>query len=152
MNNESFTMKGYVSYVLRDEHGNVKQEGGFRNIVTMSGRAFIVSRMMGTSAAVMSHMGLGTSSTAASAGNTALLTEVGRTAINSTTISTTNSANDTITYVATFSAGVATGALTEIGMFNAASAGTMLNRAVFAVVNKAANDSLTITWKITAGS
>ena len=43
----------------------------------------------------------------------------------------------------------ATGAVTEAGIFNAASGGTMLCRTVFSVVNKGADDSLSVTWTIT---
>jgi hypothetical protein len=37
----------------------------------------------------------------------------------------------------------------EAAIFNAASAGTMLCRTTFAVVNKGANDGMSITWTIT---
>jgi len=40
-------------------------------------------------------------------------------------------------------------AITEAGIFNAASSGDMLCRTVFAVLNKAAADSMVITWTIT---
>ena len=61
---------------------------------------------------------------------------------------TTKAANS-ITYVATFSAGEGTGAITEAGLFNASSAGDMLCRTVFPVINKGVNDSCTITWSVT---
>jgi hypothetical protein len=54
-----------------------------------------------------------------------------------------------VTYVATFGPGVGTGAIVEAGIFNAASSGTMLCRTVFSVVNKGADDAMTITWQIT---
>ena len=73
----------------------------------------------------------------------------GRVALDSTTIVTTSVTNDSIQYVATFPAGTATAGLQEAGIFNASSAGTMLCRTVFAVINKGALDTLTITWKIT---
>lgn len=52
-------------------------------------------------------------------------------------------------YVATFGPGVGTAAITEAGIFNAASAGTMLARTAFPVINKGALDTLTLTWKVT---
>ena len=55
----------------------------------------------------------------------------------------------TVTYVATFGAGEGTGAVTEAGLFNASSGGTLLCRTVFAVVNKGSQDSMTITWSDT---
>jgi hypothetical protein len=104
--------------------------------------------MVGTSKAVMSHMGLGSSTTAAAAGDTDLGSQLGsREALDSSTISGTN--NEKVIYEASFEAGDATGAVTEAGIFNATSAGDMLCRTVFAVVNKGANDSLTVTWTIT---
>ena len=56
---------------------------------------------------------------------------------------------NTIVYTATFAAGTGTGALTEAGVLNASSSGTMLCRTVFSAVNKGADDSVTITWTIT---
>ena len=57
--------------------------------------------------------------------------------------------NNTITYVATFGAGDGTGAVTEAGLFNASSGGSLLCRTVFSVVNKSSTDSMTITWVVT---
>jgi hypothetical protein len=54
-----------------------------------------------------------------------------------------------VTYVASFGAGTGTGAVTEAGILNASSGGTLLCRTEFSVVNKGANDSMSITWTIT---
>lgn len=113
------------------------------NLVVTAGKNFIASRMTGTTTA-MSHMAIGSSSTAAAAGDTGLGAELGRVALSSS--STTGAVT---TYSATFPAGTGTGAVVEAGIFNASSAGTMLCRTTFAVVNKGANDTLTITWQIT---
>ena len=43
-------------------------------------------------------------------------------------------------------------ALREAGIFNAASSGTMLARAVYANIDKQAGDTLTITWTVTIGT
>ena len=80
----------------------------------------------------------------AAVGNTDLGTSINRTAHDSSTVSGT-----TIQYITTFPAGTGTGALTEAGIFNASSSGTMLCRVVFSVINKAAADSLLITWSVT---
>ena len=89
-------------------------------------------------------MAIGTGSTAAAAGNTALGSESARTALTSTTVSGAD-----IVYVDTFAAGTGTGAITEAAILNASSGGTMLCRTVFSVVNKGANDAMTITWTVT---
>lgn len=143
---ENIKAKGALSVVLTDSQGNVKDTREFKNLVVTTGLNFIVSRMKDTTATAMSHMELGTGTTAAAAGDTALGAAIAssRTALTSTTVST-----NTITYVASFAAGTGTGAVTESGIFNASSAGTMLCRTVFPVVNKQSGDSMTVTWTIT---
>ena len=100
--------------------------------------------MKDATATAMSHMAIGSGSTAAAAGNSALGSELGRVALTSTTVS-----GAVVTYVATFAAGTGTGAVTEAGILNASSSGDLLCRTVFSVVNKGASDSMTITWTVT---
>ena len=148
MLNEKLKMTGDVSLVLRGVDGQVKETREIKNLVVNAGLAYVISRMVGTAKAVMSHMALGSGTTAAAAGNTDLESILGsREALDSTTIAGSN--NEQVVYVASFEAGDATGAVTEAGIFNASTAGDMLCRTVFAVVNKGANDSLTVTWTIT---
>lgn len=145
---ESLKVKGRLSIVLRDKDGNVKDERDVDNLVVNAGLAYIISRMVGTSKSVMSHMALGAGTTAAAAGQTDLVSVLGsREALDSTTIAGAN--NNQVVYVSSFEAGDATGAVTEAGIFNASTAGDMLCRTVFPVVNKAADDALTVTWTIT---
>ena len=142
---EQMSVKGRLSVVLLDADGKVKQSQDIPNLVVNSGLAFIASRMKDTTDAAMSHMAVGSGTTAAAAGDTALETQIGsRVSLTSTTVT----ANATA-YVATFAAGTGTGAITEAGIFNASTAGTMLCRTVFSVVNKGADDTLQITWTIT---
>ena len=141
---EQMSVKGRLSVVLLDADGKVKQSQDIPNLVVNSGLAFIASRMKDTTDAAMSHMAVGSGTTAAAAGDTALETQIGsRVSLTSTTVT----ANATA-YVATFAAGTGTGAITEAGIFNASTAGTMLCRTVFSVVNKGADDTLQITWTI----
>jgi len=141
-------MRGEVDIVVFNPDGSVKESRKIHNLVVNVGLAHIVSRMVGTAQAVMSHMGLGAGTTAAAAGDTALGSPLGsRVALTSTTISGTN--NEQVIYVASFGPGVGTGAVTEAGTFNALTSGTMLCRTVFSVVNKAAGDTMQVTWTIT---
>jgi hypothetical protein len=136
---------GRLSVVLRGADGSVKESRDIPNLVVSTGLAFIASRMKDTTDAAMTHMGVGSGTTAAAAGNTALETQIGsRASLTSTTVT----ANATA-YAASFAAGIGTGAITEAGIFNASTSGTMLCRTVFDVVNKGANDTLQITWTIT---
>lgn len=145
---DNIKTKGTLTLVLTDENGNVKQQDE-HNLVVNVGLAYIASRMKDATATAMSHMAVGSGTVAAADANTTLGTELGRVTLTSTTIVTTSTTNDAIQYVATFAAGTGTGAITEAGILNAASAGTMLCRTVFAVINKGALDTLTITWKVT---
>lgn len=114
------------------------------NLVVTTGRNFVASRMGGTSPAVMSHMAVGTNNTAAALADTTLGTELARVALTSSNVSA-----NVITYVATFPAGTGTGALTEAGVLNNTSGGTLLCRTVFSTVNKSASDTMTVTWAVT---
>ena len=149
MLDDSLKTKGVVQVQLLDANGNVKESREIPNLVVNSGLAYIASRMRDATATAMSHMAVGSGSTAAVAADSALGTQLARVALDSTTLVTTTVTNDAVQYVATFAAGTGTGAVTEAGIFNASSAGTMLCRTVFAVINKGALDTLVITWKVT---
>jgi hypothetical protein len=142
---DALKLKGRVALVLKDKEGKIKETRDIDNLVVDAGLDYIASRMEGTTSDVMSHMGLGSGTTAAAAGDTDLESLLGsREALDSTTVT-----DNTVQYVASFEAGDATGAVTEAGIFNASSAGTMLCRTVFSVVNKQADDTMTVTWTIT---
>lgn len=91
----------------------------------------------------MSHMAIGSGTAAAAAGDTALGSELARVALTATVT------GNSIKYVGTWNAGVGTGSVSEAGVFNAASGGTMLCRSVFSALDKAADDSLQIEWTVT---
>ena len=148
MINENLKLSGQLSIVLKDKAGNVKDEREVKNLVVNKGLEYIASRMKDASKSVMSHMGLGSGTTAAAAAQTDLVTLLGaREALDSTTIA--GSSNEKIVYVSAFEAGDATGAVTEAGIFNASTSGDMLCRTVFSVVNKASDDTMSVTWTIT---
>jgi len=135
---------GKLKVEIKDKQGNVKETRELENLVVDAGLAYIASRMKDASATAMSHMAIGTGTTAAASGNTALGTEAARVALTSTTVT-----SNAVAYVCSFAAGTGTGAITEAGILNAGSGGTLLCRTVFSVVNKGASDSMTITWTVT---
>jgi len=148
MINDNLKLSGALSIVLTDKDGNVKDSREVKNLVVNAGLAYIISRMVGTAKAVVSHMALGAGTSAAAASQTDLVSMLGsREPLDSTTITGTNL--EKVQYISTFEPGDATGAVTEAGLFNAASGGDMLCRTVFPVVNKAADDQMAITWTIT---
>ena len=142
---DDLKLSGEVTLVLKDSNGNVKQTQTIKNLVVNAGLNFITSRMQNTSKDIMSHMGLGSGTVAAAAGDTDLGSLLGSREALDTDVVNANA----LIYVCTFEAGDATGAVTEAGIFNAASGGDMLCRTVFSAVNKAASDSLAITWVVT---
>ena len=138
MIHDDLKLTGALTIALNDE---IVQET--ENLVVTAGKNWVADRMNNANT-VMTHMAVGTGTTAAAAGNTALVTETDRNALTSTTVT-----NNAVAYVATWAAGDATAALTEAGIFDAASSGDMLARTKFDVVNKGSADSMTITWTIT---
>jgi len=142
---DNLKLRGDVYITVKDKNGNIKEERKEQNLVVSAGLNFICSRMKDTTDGAMSHMGLGSGTTAAAAGDTDLESILGsREALDSTTVS-----SNTITYVSSFEAGDATGSVTEAAIFNASSAGTMLCRVVFGTITKAADDTMSVTWVIT---
>ena len=143
---DSVKATGKVKFVLTGEDGQVKDQREVDNLVVQSGLDFIAERMKDATTNVMSHMEVGTPNTTPALGDTTLAAPVAssRTALTSTVVST-----DQVTYSCTFNPGVGTGALVEAGIFNAASGGDMLCRTIFAVINKGAADTLTISWTVT---
>jgi len=143
--NEALKATGEVFIdVIKD--GQVVEKRHIPNLVVTVGKNFIASRMTGTAQGVMSHMAIGSSSTAVAAGDTILGTELGRVSLGSSTAS-----GSTITYTATFPGGTGTGNVVEAGIFNNATAntGTLLCRTVFPVVSKQVADTIAVTWVVT---
>ena len=138
---DGIALTGKLTISLNDE---IVRET--ENLVVTAGKEWVVARMKDTST-VMTHMGIGTSSTAAAAGQTDLVTVESPRLELSTSGGTP--AGAVITYAATFPAGDHDGAITEAGIFTAVTSGTMLARTVFPVVNKGALDSMTISWAVT---
>lgn len=142
---DSLKLRGDLSIVVKDKNGNVKVERKEKNLIVNTGLAFICSRMTDAADSVMSHMAVGSDNSTPTATDTDLGSILGvREALDSTVHS-----DNTVTYVSSFESGEGTGAVTEAGIFNAISAGTMLCRTTFSVVNKGADDSMVITWTIT---
>jgi hypothetical protein len=139
--------KGMVQITKTNEFGEITQQFEVPNLVVTSGKIYIAGKMIATDSNVpiaMSHMGIGTGTASPVAEDTGLGTQTGR-----VLLSGSLQDNNSITYTATFPAGTGTGAITEAGIFNAGTGGTMLCRTVFPVVTKQAGDTIAVTWKVT---
>lgn len=122
------------------------------NLVTNAGFAAVSSRLNGSGGiAAFTYIAIGEGTTAAAASQTTLVTEItnrggGRQVATVSRITTTVT-NDTAKWSYTFTF-TGTVAVTESGIFNAASAGDMLARQVMSAVNEGNGDQLTVNWMI----
>jgi hypothetical protein len=143
--NDGVMPSGMVRWQYVDAGGMpIDGTGGFCNLVVDAGKAYIASRICGVAMNAISHVAIGSGTTAAAAGQTALVTETARVAISSAT-----PVANVATYIATVPAGTGTGAVEEVGLFNAAAAGTMVARALTGSITKPAGLGLQFTWTIT---
>lgn len=147
--------KGIVSphfYKIPFLLGHWAMSKNVSNLITNAGRGLISGRINGSgSPAAATYIEVGTGATAAAAGDTALqtpITDSGLARVNGTvSLVTTTVTNDTAQVTTTFTAS-GTKAVTEAGLLNASSSGTLLCRQVFSAVNVVSGDSLTVTWKV----
>lgn len=148
---DNVKLKGLISLTLTDSNGNVKDKREIKNTITNAGLAQIALLAGDASAVPFTYLALGTGTNAAAATDTQLQTETSASGLAraAATVSrvTTTVTNDTLQLLKAFTAG-ANVAITECGMFNDASTGTILGRQVFAAVNVVSGDILTITYKI----
>jgi hypothetical protein len=144
--NDLLVIRGLVVAELFDENGRLKQAERSENLILTAGRNMIVDRLLASpTLGVPTHMGVGTGTVAPAVGDTTMTAEV-RVALTSKTRAT-----NVLTLVGDWAAGQATQANTEAGVWDAATAGTLLSRATFAAINKGASDTLKVTWTWTIG-
>lgn len=143
MINDGVKASGVVS--IYNAAGELVQSN---NTVLTLGKEWIAQRCTGELSSLVTHIAVGTSTTAVVVGDTGLKAEIARVALSAAgAVKPTN--KNVMRYEATFAAGVGTGALTEAGLFTAAAAGTCVARTVFAVKNKGVDDIFTVVWEIT---
>lgn len=113
--------------------------------VTNAGLAEVANLTIGSGTA-FTYLAIGTGTTGADVTDTALETETQR-EVATTSRVTTDVTNDTAQWVRTFSF-TGTVAVTEYGVFNAASSGVLLARTVDSAINVNDGDSLEVTYKV----
>lgn len=157
---------GYGIIELFDSEGNLKQVEPFANLVTTAGDEYYAKKAIAAvapaapgapTAAVCMKLGTGTTAAAKSGAGAALVTykTASNLAFDATFPSAAAVGGDggwNATYKTTWPAGTATdAALTEVVIANdnanaTSTAANTYARVVFAAINKAAGDSLAITW------
>ena len=110
---DNLALTGALTIAINDE---IVQRT--KNLVVDDGKEWVARRMSGADSN-MTHMAIGTSTSAAAAGNTGLGTELERNAltVSGGTVGTGADAN-TIVYACTYGAGDGTGGITEAGIFD----------------------------------
>jgi hypothetical protein len=142
---DQLTLRGEVKLTLRGPNGLVKRRFVTKNLVVTTGKEGIADQMATTpTIGVPKYIAVGKSSTAAEAANTALGEESKR-----KEATTRSRSGKVLTLAVEFGAGEGTATLKEAGIFTASSGGTMYSRTVFEGIAKGAEDTLTVTWKLT---
>lgn len=137
--------KGSIELKVIGSDGKVKCVLQKDNLIVTVGKSFLAAWLaaVSQSTSFMPYTAVGTGTASPSVGDTTLQTELARLA------NTPSSSLNVLQLSATFGPGVATGVITEAGLFSAASLGTMFSRVVFSPVTVAAGDSLVINWSVT---
>lgn len=129
---------------LFDENMNLKSVTYKHNTIVNSGYDFICAAMGSSSRpAAMEYIAVGSGSTANAMTMTALVTQLAR--VKGTYSHTAGT--KFFTLKASFGPGTGTGAIKELGVFNALSGGTMLDRIVIGTVTKEAGDTYNATFQ-----
>lgn len=139
---------GSVNFKHYDSTGKLIFEKTVKNLIVLTGLQYIAARMVDSEdpPQQMTHMGLGASATTPELSDVSLGTQLGRVAL---TVEGGIQSSNTVTYSATFPAGVAIGNVVEAGIFDSSTGGTMLCRTTFPTIIKGEEDTLAVTWIIT---
>jgi hypothetical protein len=117
MLHSSVKLTGKLVIKKFDDANKLVYETEVKNLVVTSGKQFIASRIVESSANVMGFMAIGDDASSASTIQTTLVNELARVAVDSKTASGVNS-----TFVATFPAGTGTGNIVEASITNTSGA------------------------------
>jgi hypothetical protein len=155
MESQDAKLKGWIQIDHFDNSGKlietVETPNALMNLGFTEVAGLFCSDQAGSHTA-FDYIAVGTGTTAATATQTALITEetengLTRAATTGTLVQV-NVANDTAQFVKSFTVSGSV-AVTESGVFNDSSAGVMLCRQTFSAINVADGDTLQITWKVT---
>jgi len=117
MLHSSVKLTGKLVIQKFDDSNKLVYETEVKNLVVTSGKQFIASRIVESSADVMGFMAIGDDASSAATTQTTLVNELARVAVDSKTASGVNS-----TFVATFPAGTGTGNIVEASINNTSGA------------------------------
>jgi len=142
------SVRGWVRAKKFDKKGKLVQIFDGSNLITSAGLALIAGRMVDDTDAEPSHMAIGSSAAVSTVAMTALQgTEHERVAF-----TTASHAAAATTYTASFGTGLgSTVTVNEVGIFNAASTGTMLARFLTNQFELSVGETFEVSWTLTFG-
>jgi len=140
--------------LLNAKTGEEIERRSIKNAIVTAGRAWVLKHIAGTDVfngnetRPLSHMAIGTSTTAPATSDTALGSETTRKAIG--TWSTANLTSNPPSYElqTSFNTNEGNTTLAEVGLLNSSAAGTMLSHATFGTINKTTSNTLSISYTI----
>jgi hypothetical protein len=147
-------LRGAYEWALRNANtGEIIDGGVVNNVVVTAGRRWVLQQLQSTDHATaqnLSHIAVGTSTTAPATSDTGLGSENTRVAINSFTTSNLTSNPPSFRAEVSFNTNQANTTLGEFGVFNSSSGGTMLSRITFSTVNKSTSNTFAISYTLSA--
>ena len=140
--------------ILNAKNGQEVGRRSIKNTIVTAGRVWVLKHIAGTDVfngnetRPLSHIAIGTSTTAPATSDTALGSETTRKAIG--TFSTGNLTSNPPSYElqVSFNTNEGNTTLAEVGVLNSSAAGTMLAHATFGTINKTTSNTLSITYTI----
>lgn len=156
---DKWQMKGHIKLVLSGENGEVKFEYEGENTLTVLYDATAADLLAGGADVLVGWMSVGTATGGKTTASTALEGQIGtRYALDNGTPTqgigaAPGGADNDVVYQRTFAAGEGTGSIMEVGMFQTQATATMMAYYDgFGQIDKAAADSLAVTWTVQHGA
>ena len=152
---DTIQLKGSLELVLKSIYtGEVVERRKIDNTIVTAGRAWVLKHIAGTAvfggneSKPLSHLAIGTSTTAPATSDTTLGSEVTRRAIDNFTTANITSNPPSYQLECSFNTNEGNTTVGEIGLFNSSAAGTMLAHATFGTINKTTSNTLAISYTI----
>lgn len=149
--NDVIRMRGFIEMELRNPQGHILEKRTINNVIVTAGRRWVLQQIASSEIATaqsISHLAVGTGTTAPATSDSALGGENLRKAIG--TFTTANLTSNPPSWLAavSFATNEANTTLGEVGLFNSNANGTMLGRATFSTINKTTSNTLSISYTV----
>jgi len=148
---EQIKLRGHLELFLRDLKGNLVDKRSIHNVVVTNGRVFVLEQIASSEIdtdRAISHLAVGTDTTAAATSDTALGSETTRKAIGTFTTSNLTSNPPSWRAEVNFATNEGNTTLGEAGLFNSSAAGTLFNHAIFTTLDKTTSNTLTVRFTV----